>query len=432
MSKQEPITQCVRLRQNAWHGDDQVELSFPREWKIQLFQAEKLPTLTPKQLISALNTPIGSKSLKEFSEKSKKPIILIDDLTRPTPIGNVLTVVLAELNNSGIENSSITILIACGTHSGISVADIDKKLGGNFPEGIRVIANDCHECELIGYTSTKTPIQINRHILESDLRIGIGGIYPHPIAGFSGGGKLLALGAGGYDTIRILHDQKKGSKNRDGSIDHEFRREVNEIAKMVGYDYSINLVLNTDREVAGVFCGDPEKSFQTGVDFYRQHFSVDVQDKADIVISDMYPFDTDFQYAFDRGLWPFKNDGKRTMKIILASSPQGISEHTLFPVKNPLLKRLFRRIRYFQFHDILQIKRRLSSILNIYNRRNLDIFVVSPGIKKHDLLRVLPRGTRLDSWNEMEGLISQRFAGNSIKNVAIYKTAPLLMVKRRD
>ena len=409
-----------------------MDLTFPCEWKIQLIQVEKMPALSPEQLITALKAPIGTKSLKELSEKSKKPIILIDDLTRPTPIANVLSVVLTELNNTGIENSNVTILIACGTHSGITAADINQKLGGKLPDGIRVITHDCHECELIGYTSTNTPIQINRYVLESDLKIGIGGIYPHPIAGFSGGGKLLALGAGGYDTIRILHDQKKGSQDRDGCIDHEFRREVNEITNSVGYDFSINLVLNVDREVAGVFCGDPEKAFQTGVDYYRQIYSLNVHDNADIVISDMYPFDTDFQYAFDRGMWPFNNTGKRIIKIILASSPRGISDHTLFPVKNPFFTRLSRRMRHFHSRDILQVKRWISSMLSIYNRRNMDIFVVSPGIKKQDLLRVLPKGIQIDSWNQMEEVFSQRFARNSIKNVAIYKTAPLLMIQGRD
>lgn len=432
IDKPERTTQAVKLRQNAWHGDDQVQLSFPGAWQVQLIQAEELPKLTPEQLLSSLNAPIGSKGLKDICSNSKKPVILVDDLTRPTPIASVLPLILAELNNAGIKNSSITILIACGTHEGITVEDINKKLGGKVPEEIRVITHECHKCELLGYTSTKTPIQTNPYILESDLKIGIGGIYPHPIAGFSGGGKLLVLGAGGYDTIRVLHDQKSGSRGRDGSIEHEFRREVNEITRMIGYDFSINLVLNADREVAALFCGDPEKAFQTGVKFYNQHFSVNIHENADIVISDMYPFDTDFQYAFDRGLWPFLNCRKRTVKIILASSPQGISNHPLFPVRNPLITRLVRRMKHFHVRDLMQLKQRVNSLLNVIKRRNLELYVVSQSINKQDLQRVLPLSMRIDSWSEMEGLIYQRFGWNSNIKVAIYKTAPLLMIPRQE
>jgi nickel-dependent lactate racemase len=303
-------------------------------------------------------------------------------------------------------------------------------LGKNFPEEIQILTHDCHECSLLGYTTTQTPVQVNRHVLESDLKIGIGGIYPHPIAGFSGGGKLLVLGAGGYDTIRILHDQKKGSHDRNCNIDHEFRREVNEITRMIGYDFSINLVLNADREVAGVYCGDPEKSFKNGVEFYKEHFSIEVPESSDIVISDMYPFDTDFQYAFDRGLWPLLRNGKKTMRIILVSSPQGISNHVLFPVRNPLFTRLVRRMRNFHFRDITQLKRWISSIVDILSRRSFDYFVVSQSINQHDLKHVLPGGIQVETWNEMERLISHRFGSDSIKNVAIYKTAPLLLVHK--
>jgi lactate racemase len=417
----------ITLKQNAWFGDDLQTLKFPNHWDVELIQAPGLKALTSEQILFALNTPMGSKSLIELSRNSKKPLILIDDLTRPTPIADVLPLVLAELHKAGVPYSSITILIACGTHNGISSEDISKKLGENFPKEIRVLTHDCHDCELIGYTKSNTPIQTNRHILESDLKIGIGGIYPHPIAGFSGGGKLMALGAGGFDTIRILHDQKRGSQNRDGSIDHEFRREVNEIVKRVGFEFSINLVLNAEREVASVFCGDPELAFEKGADYYKQQFSVRSHRNPDIVISDMYPFDTDFQFAFDRGLWPFELCEKSTIKIILSSSPQGISSHELFPIKNPFFTRLIRRVRYFTLKDLWQIKYRFLAIKKTFWRRRQKVIIISSRLSQRDLAASLPKSQLVLDWNDCLQLIDSEGTKQKKTTVTIFRNSPLLL-----
>ena len=96
---------------------------------------------------------------------------------------------------------------------------------------------------------------INPQVAESDLLIGVGGVYPNWTAGFGGGAKL-ALGVLGFETIAALHlgHQSMGWGTPNSRSD--FRRDLDEIARMIGLRTSVSLVVNGDREVVEVFCGD--------------------------------------------------------------------------------------------------------------------------------------------------------------------------------
>ena len=41
--------------------------------------------------------------------------------------------------------------------------------------------------------------------MEADIRIGIGNLVPHPVMGWSGGGKILYPGVAGEDTVSYFH-----------------------------------------------------------------------------------------------------------------------------------------------------------------------------------------------------------------------------------
>ena len=216
-----------RLNQNAWYGDTRIELRFPAEWTVKIFGDQFIPTLSDSKIQHKIRTPIGSPPLSELAAGKSRVSILLDDLSRPTPTARLLPVVLDELSAAGIKPENITIVIAGGTHLPASANEVVKKTGGDLPSGVRVMAHDCRQALVdLGRTARGTPIQINQQVYESDLKIGIGCIYPHQLAGFSGGAKILVPGAAGYETIRALHDNMLGSMGRAGSIQNQFRDEV--------------------------------------------------------------------------------------------------------------------------------------------------------------------------------------------------------------
>ena len=71
----------------------------------------------------ALDEPIGSPPLSQFVREAlaqhrdtSRVVILVDDLTRPTPQGAILPILLDELKRGGIGDEQVTLLIALGTH----------------------------------------------------------------------------------------------------------------------------------------------------------------------------------------------------------------------------------------------------------------------------------------------------------------------------
>ncbi len=50
-----------------------------------------------------------------------------------------------------------------------------------------------------------TPVKMNRRVVEADLRILIGFVKPHSMAGYSGGGKTILPGVCGVETIATNH-----------------------------------------------------------------------------------------------------------------------------------------------------------------------------------------------------------------------------------
>jgi nickel-dependent lactate racemase len=418
----------IFLKRDVWLSDEDLLLEFPDNWEVNIYGNQRLPSLSDREIEFFIDNPIYTKSIFELAESKRSAILLVDDITRPTPTHRIISAVIDRLIRSGISENRIRILFAGGTHPKPLEEEIIMKIGKEVSERFQILRHDCKEdCVNIGKTTLGTPVHINRHVMESDIKIGISSVYPHPIAGFSGGSKILALGAAGIETIKILHDTRRGANNRTGDIKHPFRDEINEISNLAGFDFCINITLNQDRMISGVYAGDPQKAFSDAVFTFKRDYKVKVEPNADVIVVDMYPFDMDFQFAFDRGLWPFKNSKKGSKKIILANCTKGIGGHELFPVSNPLPTRIVRRIENFNLNDILQIPERIQAIKKIFWRRRLDIVVISPYILKNEIKKVLPRGQVLCDWDSTIVQLRDEFKGRSDVSVAIYRTAPLML-----
>ena len=85
-------------------------------------------------------------------------------------------------------------------------ADQEKKLGKKTANRFPVFNHHPYENLVdMGMTSRGTPVMINRHFAEADVKIGVGFITPHPTAGFGGGGKIVIPGLASMETIFKNH-----------------------------------------------------------------------------------------------------------------------------------------------------------------------------------------------------------------------------------
>jgi len=414
----------VKLLSKAWYGDITLPIQLPEAWQVHVIGDTEIPELSKEELVKEINE---SFNILDIARRGTRVAIIIDDLTRPTPVKDILSTLMTALSKAGIPDESITIVIATGSHQEMSENDIKLKLGQELSARCRVIPHNCrNNLTDLGRTAHGTPLLINKHVYESDIKIGVGCIYPHPAAGFSGGAKIICPGIAGAETIRFMHDHLKGADQRGGSIETEFHRELEDISDIVGLDLLINVVINQGRKICGIFCGDKYQAHLSGIEFVIKHFTVQPVQDADIIIADMYPFDTDLQFAHDRGFWPVIRAKKTSSKVILAACPKGIGSHGLYPISKSLVQRYLDRIKDITWHDLRNPLEKFHKFQRLYHQKSLDYLVYSPGVIEDELKRVFPNASLYRNWEPLLSDLCGKHPPESTK-VAIYRCAPLMI-----
>lgn len=279
-------------------GIEGVEI--PDEYLLGVYQPQNIPEETDvaTQVTKALNNPIQSPPLRNMVKKNDNVLILVDDNTRLTPANKIIPHVLAELQEAGLADNNITFLIALGTHRMMRQEELIKKLGAKIVEKYRVLQHQWdnpQEVEYIGSTQNGTEIHINRHVLAATFVIGIGQIFPHRIAGFSGGAKIIQPGVCGKLTTGQTHwlAAKYPGEEIEGVSDNPVRRELNEIGRKVGLRFIVNVVMDESEKIAAVVAGDPVHAHREGAKVSLQLHGVKLPEKPDVVIIEAYPADID-------------------------------------------------------------------------------------------------------------------------------------------
>ncbi len=281
---------------------------------------------TKKALIESFSNPTGSIALKEKVKGRQKICIVISDSTRAVPTKLILEVLLGELENYGIKKEQITILIATGLHRPNLNEELESLVGTSVKENYRIVnhyARERETCEYIGKTKKGTPIIIDKAYLECDFRILTGLIEPHFMAGFSGGRKAICPGISYLDMFKHFHGPEILESHYASNANLEnnpFHLESTEIAKKAGVDFIVNVTINKNRDVTGVFSGDLEEAFNKGALFCSNSSRAMIKGEADIVITSGggLPLDATLYQAVKGmvcSLPAVKNDGM----IIIAS-----------------------------------------------------------------------------------------------------------------
>ena len=214
----------------------------------------------PGALRNALRNPIGTRALRRLVGSRQTVAISVCDITRPMPSARVLPVLLDELSH--VPSKQIIILVATGTHRANSPEELEAMLGPEVVGGYRVVNHNGFDGgQLIGAgeTSQGIPIWLNRHWLESDVRITTGFAEPHFFAGFSGGPKMVAPGLAGLDTIMGLHSASLiGHPNATWGVTegNPIHDAIREIASRTGVNFSVDVTINRDHRITSVYAGE--------------------------------------------------------------------------------------------------------------------------------------------------------------------------------
>ena len=320
-----------------------MEITFPYSQipPLTLPDSSPISVLTPTILSNAypppaeiitnsLHQPVNSPEIRELVAGKNNALILVDDFSRHTPTHIILPILIDELNNAGIQDKNIRILVASGTHRPMSSAEKRHKYSAKVVERLTIldhVYNDENKLAQLPTTSHGTEIYVNKLALETDLLIGIGHVVPHRVAGFSGGGKIVQPGICGAITTGQTHWLSAQFPGSDiiGRADNPVRREIEEVADIVGLKFIINVVMDAHGRTAYCYSGEPSAAFHLAAEKSLEIFGVHLENPANIVIADSYPADSDLWIAA-KGIYSGDLALKKGGVLIFVSPcPEGVS-----------------------------------------------------------------------------------------------------------
>lgn len=338
-------------------------------------------------LEKSLASPIGSPPLRELVPGAGKVLLLVDDITRQTPIALLLPRVLEELRKAGAGPERVRVLVACGTHTPANSEEVEARVGTEVFDTYYVEQHywkNAEQLENIGETEDGCPVVINRRLRDADLVMGIGSIVPHRVVGFTGGGTIVQPGVCGAETTGWTHwlSAQYPGEEIMGTPDNPVRLKVEAVARKAGLRFIVNAVMDGQQRVAGIYSGDPVQAHRAGCRHSAEIFSVRLPQEADIVMIESEPANYDLWqaakgiYSADLAVRP------GGVIILMATCPFGVShEH---PEVLQFGYRSLREVRQLvdqkQIHD-LAAAAHLVHVGGVI-RDKAQALMVSPGIPR--------------------------------------------------
>ena len=320
------------------YGKSGLPLKLPDDACVEVIENRFVAALADPvaALRDALRAPLQARPLRELARPQDSVAIIFSDITRPTPNHILLPAVLQQLAHVPARN--ILLCNALGTHRPNTRSELAQMLGDDLVERYRIVQNDSvnestQQC--IGRSSFGHDLWINREYLQADVKILTGFIEPHFFAGFSGGGKAVMPGMAGQLTVFGNHDAGMIADERATwgiTQGNPIWAEAREAALLTGPDLLLNVTLNSEKQITGVFAGALAAAHDRGIEFVRQSSMVAVEQPFDIVITTNsgWPLDMNLYQAV-KGMSAAEQIVRQGGSIIVAAEcAEGIPEHGLY------------------------------------------------------------------------------------------------------
>lgn len=290
------------MRTYISYGREKLPINVPDD-AVVLAPASPLAVPVPDATTrEALERPLGTPPLAALARQKSggTACIVVSDITRPVPYTTLLPPLLETLEENGIASSDISILIGTGMHRPSTAEEREEMFGPEVCANYRIIDHDAKDdaslVTLPERTSHGTEVSLDRVYMDADLKIVTGLVEPHFMAGYSGGRKGVCPAIVNLKTIQNFHGpgflEHPNATNGvlEGNPCHE---ESLDVAHIAGVDFLLNVAMNLDREIVGVFAGDLDEAFAEAVRCVDSYCRADVEEEADIVITSGggYPLD---------------------------------------------------------------------------------------------------------------------------------------------
>ena len=355
----------------------------------------------------AVNDVINSIYPSISENKESSVCIIVDDYTRATPTAEILSFLMPALEKEGIKKDNVFFLFASGSHRLMNNEEKRSRLSDKYFENYRSMDHrffDKDHLVKMGSFDDGTPILVNKHAIEADIRIAVGTLVPHMPAGFSGGAKMLLPGVAGEDTVHHMHVVGAlDPKQAIGVIDTLPRKLMETLAKIAEPFAILNVILNADDNPVGIVGGHYIEAHQRGVEIAKKTYFVEVPELADLVVSDTRDHDSDMTQA-NKGLFSAALAVKEGGEILLVTNcPDGVS-----PVhgKEMLDFGMLTNPEMEKALETGEIKDPMSAIEVLHNnvvREKAKLYLHSPNITKDEAEKM-----NFEYVEDLKGFIEKR------------------------
>src|SRR5215472_4283248 len=227
----------------------------------------------------------------ELPLDGKRVLVIIPDGTRTSPIAVFFRLLYEQL---GQRVERLDFLIALGTHPPMSEEAIEHLVGvsareraESFPKS-RIFNHHWAQADMLqtvgvisreeaarltgGLLVDEVPVTLNRLLFEYDQLMICGPVFPHEVAGFSGGAKYLFPGVAGPDIINFTHwlGALVTSMHTIGIKDTPVRRVIQRAAEFVTRPLLCLAMVMQGQDLHGLYLGPPVEAFNAAADLSEQ------------------------------------------------------------------------------------------------------------------------------------------------------------------
>jgi nickel-dependent lactate racemase len=196
---------------------------------------------------------ILAQSIKQVA----RVVLILEDPSRPSETRGLVEIIAEKIKEIRGGWAGFHLVIAAGAHYKIAPRHLQKKVPRLT---LPIIIHDSRaesSLESLGISRSGIPLFFNQTVVQAELRLSISTVNIHPLAGFSGGGKILLPGVAGLETIFGLHHLPPGK----AGIHHSAMWELtDEVLKRIPIDYSWHLISRPDGALVKICSGHVVRS----------------------------------------------------------------------------------------------------------------------------------------------------------------------------
>ena len=307
-------------------GNQELRLSLPESWTLQQVATPDLKPAAadwPDGLAAVLAQPNTGLPLGKLLEARRDGhvVLIVEDVTRHSPLGEILDVVVREIRHAGIPNHNVEVFFATGMHPAMTPAQAAGKIGPLATE-FAWRSNPWHDPKAyvrIGKIP-KVEVAIDRRVADADLRIIISSVSPHLQAGFGGGYKMFLPGCSSRQTIGAIHRLGLGRSARQlvgTDMDRNpMRLAIDSAGGLIdarrGKSFAVQYVLDGANRPAIIAAGEVLPTQRMLAKQCAIACGVITSAPADVLITNAYPRDFDLWQSFKciaNTLWAARPNG---------------------------------------------------------------------------------------------------------------------------